>query len=685
MKSKLFYFFLLLMVLVAVCGRIEASDRVYSLSPAPVGWDNAGFGICYYNGSKVYDMRSNEYCSPGKIWSIKVSPNSFSFAVLYEKGKNRMVSLYARANGHLLYTFHLSAQPTAISYSANAKLLYIATDNYTIQTYNLSTKEKTSEIRTTSLANYITVSNNGYFISAVDGSILYIYNAETGRVRKVLELDADINWLSFSPDNTQLAVLLKTGKLHFYDTKSFTLSQTYTDMGEARCCKYHPEGKYISVITASNQVKVINMKNPDEKDSIVSPYNGVTQLGYAKPVRGNMMLLYNNLSQINFHELDELVPDYEHLVADEVEELMDEWMKMMPGESMEEYRLRVNDETRAAQYAKFENEVATSMAGDKVGSADVSFGSYNQDQNKLEVNFDNMPSIFLDVPQEDVAEFSQPEKLSFANSIYGVGENDQFELIYTEVTNTETGKTYVFDNLAKQSLDYMSSDDNFVPLDLIQQSSMEEVKLQAIREEVVAEAKESNLISEHTHINVKTKVEAGTDANGNKIMNYNIDFNYDVDQEFSAQEDFKPGKYNVEQSASAIAMLQIIKNAFNNEFRQYIQPGRKVRIIVTGAADAMPINNKIAYSGEYGNTEDMTVTKNGEMTSVTLTQQSGITSNDQLALARALSVQNYTTMHLTELSAMQCEYDYVTNVSNERGAEFRRIGVKFVFIDAFRE
>jgi hypothetical protein len=255
--------------------------------------------------------------------------------------------------------------------------------------------------------------------------------------------------------------------------------------------------------------------------------------------------------------------------------------------------------------------------------------------------------------------------------------------LYTEVTNTESGKTYVFDNMEKQSLDYLFADDNFVPLDLIQQSSMEEVKLQEIREEVMQEAKQASLISEHTHIDVKTKVEASTDADGNKIMNYTVEFHYDVEPEFSAVEDFGPGKYIIEQSESALAMLRIVQNAFENEFKQYIRPGKKVQIRVTGSADAAPITRRIAYAEEYGAYDEALVYSGNELSTISVSRETGITSNQQLAFVRAMGVKHYTEQHLSALRSMQTDYEAHINVSSERGAEFRRIGIKFIFVDAF--
>ena len=455
-------------------------------------------------------------------------------------------------------------------------------------------------------------------------------------------------------------------------------------MSDAKECAYHPEGKYLSVITSTDRISILNMKNSSEERQVVHASNGgINHIGYARTVTGTMNMVYNNGLQFVFHPLEELVPDYERLVRSEVDEKMDEWLKQMPGESLEAYHMRVNEETRAQQYAQFENEIATEMAGDMIGQAEVSFGNYNQEQQMLEINFDNMQEIYLEVPQEDVADFSKPEKLAFENSIYGVTEDDKFELLYTEVTNTETGKKYVFDNLEKQSLDYLASDDNFVPLDLIQQSSMEEIKLQEIREEVVTAAKEASLISEHTHIDVKTKVEASTDADGKKIMNYSIDFNYDVEQEFSAKEDFGPGKYIISQSESALAMLKIVGNAFENEFKEYLVPGKKVIINLTGSADAAPVKNKIPYNEEYGAFNEEVVYNKGELTTITLDRSTGITSNEQLALLRAMGVKDYVQKNVHQLNTMQCEYNTYLNVSNERGAEFRRIGIKFVFVDAF--
>ena len=661
----------------------QEQDRVLPLQEIPDGWDNRGFAICWYKARDVMSLRGTVYCSPGVIGDLKMSPAATSFAVLYAQGKRRDVSVYSLRNGSAIHNFHLRTLPTAIAFSANAKLLCISDNERYIHLYNTSDWKLNKSIPVAIVPHKMAVSKNNYFIAIADESMLYVYNMETGKVRKMVELDTVVNHIVFSPDNERMAVLNDKGELQLYETKTFTVKDTYSGLGEAREAYFHPEGKYISVITADDQIVMINMKRPSDRETISALGGYVRHLGYAKPVEGDYYLIYNAWASMVFHPLASLVPDYQQLISDEVDEKMDEWLKQMPGETLEEYHLRVNEETRAAQYSKFEKEIATSMSGDPVNQAQVSFGNYDQEQNILGIGFDNMPNIYLVVPQEDVAEFSDPNKLQFENSLYAVTDDDSFELLYTEVINSETGKKYIYDNLDKQSLDYMSMNDNFVPLDLIQQSSMEEVKLQEIREEVVQAAEEAELISEHTHIDVNTKVDASTDAEGQKIMNYTVTFNYDVEPEYSSAEDFGPGKFITEQSESAMAMLRIVENAFENEFKQYLKPGKKVLIEVTGSADAAPIRSKIPYRGEYGNFTDALVYDKGELTTIDVTTQTGVTTNEQLAFLRAMGVKDYVEKHVAGLKDMQTEYDSYIRVSSERGAEFRRIGVKFTFIDAF--
>ena len=356
---------------------------------------------------------------------------------------------------------------------------------------------------------------------------------------------------------------------------------------------------------------------------------------------------------------------------------------MLPGETLEEYNLRVNDETRAEQMKLFEQEIATRMADNLVEKSEVTLGNYNPTDNVLALEFNTMPTIYLDVPTEEVSDFMNPGDLEFRNAKYGQTKNDKFELIYADVYNKASGKTYKYDNLDRESFDYMKSDDNFIPLNLVQQSNMDEIKLQEIKESIMNMAKQQKTISDHTKISVDAGIASETDANGKKIMNYNINFSYEVEQGFSTQEDFGPGKYATDQSGAAMSMLAIMKTAFEKDFAQYVQAGKKLRVKITGMADASPINGKIAYNGVYGEYTNEPVYKDNDLSNITVTKESGITQNDQLAFLRAVGVKEYLLQNIPAFSKMNSDYNYYIEVTKEKGSEYRRISVAFTFVDAF--
>lgn len=230
----------------------------------------------------------------------------------------------------------------------------------------------------------------------------------------------------------------------------------------------------------------------------------------------------------------------------------------------------------------------------------------------------------------------------------------------------------------------MEADENFVPLEIMQQASREEIQLKEIKEAVIEEKKQDKLITENTQIDVRTEVIPGVDANGNKILNYKVGYQYEViNKEFSAKEDFPSGGYDIERSNAAMSLMKIIKNAFEGDFSKYLSEGKQVKVIVTGSADASPIRGRIAYNGQYGEFIDEPYYKDGNLDNITVTKTSGITANEQLALMRAAGVKNYIEKNVTTLDNTKNEYEYHVEVAKERGGEFRKINVEFVIMDAF--
>lgn len=661
------------------------TEYTYNQKVTPKGIDNYLFSTYYYNGKKTFNLRNLPLSNTsGEVISMKINPSGTSFALLTRsKSGITNVSIHDLwKSKRELHLFKNVTQPTGICYTPDAKSLLIATARE-VTTFDARNYIKRSSMYMPFAAHLMAVSPNGYYLAATDGTRLSIWNLESKSVRKEFEMGVKINSIAFSDDSNTFAVLTDDGVLSTYDTQQFFILQSYDAMGDATHCAFHPESKYISVVSDDKRIAVINLLNGEERSYIDNTIGGTSNARFVKDGKQQIFLTYNTKNSIVYKLMSELSPYYTKLLADELEAKMNDWMKKMPNETLEEYKLRVNEETRALQMRMFEQEIATRMADNMVQMSTISLGNYNPESSMLTVNFDNMPSIYLNVPAYEVNDFMNPGNLEFRNTRYGLTKDDKFELVYADVYNKATGKVYTFDNQNRQSLEFLKTDDRFVPLEVIQQSNMEEMRLMEIKEDVVQTAKRANTISDHTNISVKSNVVSTTDANGKKIMNYVVNFSYQVELGFSAQEDFAPGKYKAEASGAAMSMLAIIKQAFEGEFAPYVKSGKKLQVKITGMADALPINGRIAYDGCYGNYTNEPVYVNNELSNLTVTNTEGVTQNEQLAFLRALGVSNHISKNINGFSTMNTDYKYYIEVKQGKGGEFRRTNVELTFIDAF--
>lgn len=277
--------------------------------------------------------------------------------------------------------------------------------------------------------------------------------------------------------------------------------------------------------------------------------------------------------------------------------------------------------------------------------------------------------------------FGDGLNLQFNNTVYGITPQDNFELIYVDVYNPTNKKTYTFDNLDRENLSILMTDDSFVSLDLIMKTNLEDVMLKSIKDKIVEEAMANNLISEHTIINVDTRIIPSFDANGRSINNRRVAFDYTVDAEYSEQEDFPSGKYMVESSNAALSLIRIIKQAFESELASYIRSGKKLLIELTGSADGSPIRRVIPYDGALEEYDNEPVNIKGELTSISVNSGKGITSNEQLGFMRAQAVKHDMLRQVPELEKMNTDYRYNIEVYEDRGGEYRRVSVVLTFID----
>lgn len=655
-------------------------------------FDNTTFCTAYLSDGALYTMRDIAINDVRKIERIVFNPTGSSIALLRAKNP---ISIYSfRDRNKKLFELKekrkkLKAKPMPVSmcYSADARSFIVGNSLGEIVIYDTKEYMPLAYIQGEVPATALAMSSNNYFIAAAAGQNINIWNFQTKELRKAIPMPAVVKEVTFSPDAALLAVTTDDNHLTIIDTKNWDKVDIFDKLGGTLSSpSFHPEGNYISVVKDGKNIEIINLKNGVVEQDIVDPIGGVTGGRFFKNNQNSeVFLLTNRTKQMVFWDANGLNPFYGKIMGREVDAKMNEWVKMMQGESMEDYAIRVNDETRIKQQQLFAQEVATALAGDRISMDNPFIDGYDASNNMLNIGFKGLPSIGLEVPSNEAGDFKDG-KMKFSNAVYVLNDKDEFELAYVEVTNETTNKVYIYDNIGRTKLTALEADENFVPLEIMQQATREEAQLAEIKEQVIEEKKQDKLITDNTQINVKTEVIPGVDANGKKILNYKVGYQYEViNKEFSAKEDFPSGGYNIERSNAAMSLMKIIKNAFEGDFAKYLSEGKQVKVIITGSADAAPIRGRLAYDGRYGEFVDEPYYKDGNLDNITVTKAGGITQNEQLALMRAAGVKTYIEKNVTTLGNTKNEYEYHVEVAKERGGEFRKINVEFVIMDAFQQ
>ena len=655
-------------------------------------FDNTTFCTAYLSDGALYTMRDIAINDVRKIERIVFNPTGSSIALLRAKNP---ISIYSfRDRNKKLFELKEKRKklkdkpmPVSMCYSSDARSFIVGNSLGEIVIYDTKEYMPLAYIQGEAPATALAMSSNNYFIAAAVGQNINIWNFQTKELRKAIPMPAVVKEVTFSPDAALLAVTTDDNHLTIIDPKNWDKVDIFDKLGGTLSSpSFHPEGKYISVVKDGKNIEIINLKNGVVEQDIVDPTGGVTGGRFFKNNQNSeVFLLTNRTKQMVFWDANGLNPFYGKIMGREVDAKMNEWVKMMQGESMEDYAIRVNDETRIKQQQLFAQEVATALAGDRISIDNPFIDGYDASNNMLNIGFKGLPSIGLEVPSSEAGDFKDG-KMKFSNAVYVLNDKDEFELAYVEVTNETTNKVYIYDNIGRTKLTALEADENFVPLEIMQQATREEAQLAEIKEQVIEEKKQDKLITDNTQINVKTEVIPGVDANGKKILNYKVGYQYEViNKEFSAKEDFPSGGYNIERSNAAMSLMKIIKNAFEGDFAKYLSEGKQVKVIITGSADAAPIRGRLAYDGRYGEFVDEPYYKDGNLDNITVTKAGGITQNEQLALMRAAGVKTYIEKNVTTLGNTKNEYEYHVEVAKERGGEFRKINVEFVIMDAFQQ
>lgn len=676
------------LMLSALVARAEVELKTiqrYPLGYLPEQFCTNGLACYYVSGNRVLNYVNIDLLRVnGTVQDLKILPTGTSFYALYQNRKQVPALVTDNLFGKAILSDLNGPHPSCFCFSSDASLILTAGMDGKIHVYSIL-GNKFKEIKTLdeqAVCNVISISPNKYYVVTSAGSNLHIYNYDMAQLRLSLAIGGSAKKIVFSSDGSMMYVLCDNSIIRCFETVNFTETQQIENLGDALSFDVSGDGKYI-VVSQDHRISVVNTYRPSRRQAIEIPEGGVTEVSFARVRNGSERMVYNTSSHMVFSELTGLEANYTRLMKEELGSRMDAWMKQMPDEDLEEYNNRVNESTMKSQSILFQQEIATELARRYFDAPEFELKGYDYSNHILPVSFGDIQQIYLTVPEDELMSFSDSGQLDFREPVYIINEADEFELVYVEVYNKATGKQYVFDNRERRSLDYLSFNDQYVPLELIQLSNMQETKLNEIKNAVINESISNSIISSHTQVNVRTSISNGNDADGKGIFTFTVSMDYVVDEGFSETEDYPSGRYRVEESGAATALCNIVSKAFAEEFSGYIRSGKKVTVSVNGTADASRIRTALTYDGVYGDFYEYPAYDNGVLFDITVDSKKGIRTNDELAFIRAAGLKEEICKRVNGLEQMDCTYVYNIHVSDSIGAEHRRVSVSFTFPDAF--
>lgn len=660
-------------------------NLVYRQKLRPEHIDNYLYTSFFTNGKEAYNMKG---FSVGKaaesVAQIRINPAGHSMAILSGNGTKAKVEVMPLGHSSLKRgSIKGLVAPTALCYTPDSRLLAVA-DEGKVKLFDSRSLSAAGEIEAGAAPFLMRAEPEGNRLALASSEKVTIVSIPDRKAIKSIPAGATVVDIEYNAGARQLGILTADNRLSLLSLPAYSSDRTLNIPGRPGALSFHPDGKYAAVALDNRKIGFFNIVNPADTSYLAEPEGNIEFIRLVKDSNNGVYVVYNAPLALKYKRLTGFSTNYTRLLEDELEARMLEWSMMKPFETEEEYRNRVNDETRRRQRTLFANEITTGLAGDLIAREDVTLGGYNPETGSLTVSIGKFADVYLSVDKEDLASFS-PNDLEFRNSVYGLTPDDNFELIYTEVYNKANGKTYRFDNLDRQNLDFLRGDESAsIPFEVMKQQGQQQAGLEKISEGVVNEARKNSSISEHTSISVSSRVVPASDPSGQRINNYQVDFTYTVDPDYSDYEDFAPGKYRIEESSAARALMQIVGEAFENDLRDYLRKGGKVEINLTGSADAVPISRPIAYDGSFGSFSDEPCRIDGDLTAISVTPASGIADNRQLAFMRAQAVRDHLMRKVAKLAQMDTEVNCNIEVSGKRGGKYRRINVSLTFIDPFQ-
>ncbi len=174
---------------------------------------------------------------------------------------------------------------------------------------------------------------------------------------------------------------------------------------------------------------------------------------------GKTYLANNTSNQSNYSNTNASVSDR---IKAYVEAKVNEWQQKGEFEKTSDYKQRVTETARTKKIEDFQNEAITNLKKEhskQVDFKNVKLGLYDADNESFLLSSDELGEFVIAVPVAEAPKFKQDfSTYQFSNPDFFIKDNS-FVLAYTEITNPQTKKKYIFDS--KSSTTYATTSINY--------------------------------------------------------------------------------------------------------------------------------------------------------------------------------------------------------------------------------
>lgn len=183
---------------------------------------------------------------------------------------------------------------------------------------------------------------------------------------------------------------------------------------------------------------------------------------------------------------------------------------------------------------------------------------------------------------------------------------------------------------------------------------------------------------------IKADLVSGVNSDGHAELNYKFSIEYTCRHFESLTDNYPTGAYLCEQSNASMAICELTRMMVDEVAPTYFKQGKKTDIKLKASTDITEVTH-LDYGGEYGEFRYMAARYNGESVRISVSGESGINTNAQLAFVRAQGLKNNLEKNTKGLKVTENSYSYETRSYSEEGSMYRNVGIEIVVHAAFDE